>query len=72
VTLAVDPVSPGDTKKNKPVNKQSDVKTIPKKLDVKKDKSKDANINIPMLKLPPGNTKKNNSESVIFLLTKWF
>jgi hypothetical protein len=56
VTLAVDPVSPGDTKKNKPVNKQSDVKTIPKKLDVKKDKSKDANINIPMLKLPPGIT----------------
>ncbi|RZC36164.1 uncharacterized protein BDFB_000175, partial [Asbolus verrucosus] len=66
VTLAVDPVNnvntSADAKKNKQngninMNKQGDTKINSKKTDVKKDKSsKEADINIPMLKLPPGIT----------------
>lgn len=52
VTLAVDPVTSGD-KKNKG-SKQSDAKITKKQEASKKDKGKDADINIPMLKLPPG------------------
>lgn len=64
VTLAVDPTPP-DTKKNKQqnINNKQTIQQINtrnsngNKQEAKVTRNKDADINIPMLKLPPGNKK---------------